>query len=344
MSLKPAKMQFNGGELSPWLEGRTDIAKYDKTAKLCRNFIPIAEGSLKRRGGTRFVAQTPEDPDVLFEIRTVPAEAEVMINGEKNNSIYLSRGDEVYYEVKADGYAAKNGKLIVNEDKILWVYLVSLTETYTLKINPIPEDATVKINGYERREFQAKKNSSVSYIVKKEGYELKSDTILLDRNREIDVVLEKGEEETSAYGDWGKPLAFIACTVYGDCGAHQKCILIYFENGYLPVLFNANNIAPTRINASLFIYNKTMGYNSVVPAYGVLTLAKIQWIAGNLYYTDLKGNTIVMYIPMVLSASGWPYDESGNYASIYKQYDGNVVGSVVKIYYKGNLVWTLKGR
>ena len=54
MSIKPTRMQFNGGELSPWLQGRTDIAKYDKTAKLCRNFIPLVEGSLKRRGGTRF--------------------------------------------------------------------------------------------------------------------------------------------------------------------------------------------------------------------------------------------------------------------------------------------------
>ena len=45
MSIKPEKVQFNGGELSPWLEGRTDIAKYDKTAKLCRNFIPLAAAS-----------------------------------------------------------------------------------------------------------------------------------------------------------------------------------------------------------------------------------------------------------------------------------------------------------
>ena len=66
MEMKPAKVQFNGGELSPWLEGRVDFAKYDKTAKLCRNFIPISEGSLKRRGGTRFVAFTPEEETVVL--------------------------------------------------------------------------------------------------------------------------------------------------------------------------------------------------------------------------------------------------------------------------------------
>ena len=53
MSIKPAKVQFSGGELSPWLEGRTDIAKYDKTAKLCRNFIPLGGGGRGRRGGAR---------------------------------------------------------------------------------------------------------------------------------------------------------------------------------------------------------------------------------------------------------------------------------------------------
>ena len=67
MSIKPAKVQFNGGELSPWLEGRTDIAKYDKTAKLCRNFIPMAEGSLKRRGGTLSLIHISE-PTIPCEI------------------------------------------------------------------------------------------------------------------------------------------------------------------------------------------------------------------------------------------------------------------------------------
>ena len=97
MSIKPTRMQFNGGELSPWLQGRTDIAKYDKTAKLCRNFIPLVEGSLKRRGGTHFVAQTPQDDDILFQILPTPVEAKVLINGVERSSITVTRGYKLYY-------------------------------------------------------------------------------------------------------------------------------------------------------------------------------------------------------------------------------------------------------
>ena len=107
MSIKPTRMQFNGGELSPWLQGRTDIAKYDKTAKLCRNFIPLVEGSLKRRGGTHFVAQTPLDDDILFQIIPTPPEAKVLINGVERSSITVARGDKLYYEVSCDGYSQK---------------------------------------------------------------------------------------------------------------------------------------------------------------------------------------------------------------------------------------------
>ena len=91
MSIKPEKVQFNGGELSPWLEGRTDIAKYDKTAKLCRNFIPLAEGCLRRRGGTRFVSFTLDEQEVMFKVITNPVDAIVIINGQERNSVFVAR-------------------------------------------------------------------------------------------------------------------------------------------------------------------------------------------------------------------------------------------------------------
>lgn len=56
MGIKPALTQFNGGEISPQLEGRLDWDKYNYSAKLCKNFIPLIEGSLRRRGGSHFVA------------------------------------------------------------------------------------------------------------------------------------------------------------------------------------------------------------------------------------------------------------------------------------------------
>lgn len=47
---------FNSGELSPRLEGRTDIAKYGSGMKTCEGFIPVIQGPAVRRGGWRYVA------------------------------------------------------------------------------------------------------------------------------------------------------------------------------------------------------------------------------------------------------------------------------------------------
>lgn len=39
MAVKPALTQFNGGEISPQLEGRTDWDKYNYSAKLCKTLF-----------------------------------------------------------------------------------------------------------------------------------------------------------------------------------------------------------------------------------------------------------------------------------------------------------------
>ena len=69
MAVKPALTQFNGGEISPQLEGRTDWDKYNYSAKLCKNFIPLVEGSLKRRGGTHFVALRKQLGQITLNIK-----------------------------------------------------------------------------------------------------------------------------------------------------------------------------------------------------------------------------------------------------------------------------------
>lgn len=48
---------YNAGELSPRLHGRTDFQKYRAGLETCENFIPLGEGGLMRRPGTRYVAE-----------------------------------------------------------------------------------------------------------------------------------------------------------------------------------------------------------------------------------------------------------------------------------------------
>lgn len=344
MSIKPAKVQLNGGELSPWLEGRVDIARYNTTAKLCRNFIPLAEGSLKRRGGTRFVAATRDDEGVLFKIVPDPVDAKVVLNGIEANEIYVARGDEVSYEVSADGYEPKNGELEIVEETVLAVRLVSLFENCVLTINPTPTDAVVKIEGYARRSYRAKKNSSVTFVVYKNGYKLYAGSAFMDKDKTLDIVLEAETAEAADFGDWGAPLDFIACSAVGDIERQIKCFMLRFENGYLPILFAASQTIPEDVNERMFFYTKLEGYNAVYFKDGAYHLAAVADEGERIVYKDLNGDVLYGLTKGECMWYGWQYDELGKYASIYPYYDGVATGGGIEVYYNGELVFELKGR
>lgn len=347
MSRKPQKIQFNGGELSPWLKGRTDIAKFDKTAVLCRNFIPLTEGALKRRGGTRFVATTPVDDDVTLKIVPSPMEATVMINNEIRDTIIVARGDTVSYEVKASGYETVSGKVTMSQSIVLNIVLISKVETCTLMISSVPFDATVKINGYERKFYRGRKNETVDYIVYKDGYQMQSGNVVLGENKSLIITLVEEEEEACEYGDWGEPLAFVSCTAYGCMEPQYKCFLIKFENGYLPILFDSNKTAPgiSDINYNRFVYTELNGYDSyLLDRNRTNQLGVIKRTKDAIYYYDLDGTTLAAFDYVSMMFMGWQLDDEGQYAATYKRYDGNVSGSVIKVYYKGNLVFEMRGR
>lgn len=48
---------FNAGELTPRLAARTDFSKYRSGLETCLNLIPMSEGGLMRRPGSRYVAE-----------------------------------------------------------------------------------------------------------------------------------------------------------------------------------------------------------------------------------------------------------------------------------------------
>lgn len=48
---------FNAGELSPLMDGRVDVAKYNNGARVVENFIPSVQGPAVRRPGFRYVAE-----------------------------------------------------------------------------------------------------------------------------------------------------------------------------------------------------------------------------------------------------------------------------------------------
>ena len=66
---------FTGGELSPRLDGRNDIAKYNTGCKTLENMIIYPHGSAARRSGTQFVAEVKDSTKktrlISFEFSTV---------------------------------------------------------------------------------------------------------------------------------------------------------------------------------------------------------------------------------------------------------------------------------
>jgi hypothetical protein len=60
---------LTGGELSPSLHGRIDLARYQSSLALCRNFVVQPYGGLKNRAGTKFLAEVK---DSTKRVRLIP--------------------------------------------------------------------------------------------------------------------------------------------------------------------------------------------------------------------------------------------------------------------------------
>lgn len=58
MNARPLVNDFSGGEISPRLEGRVDLALYHKSAKELTNWFPRAIGGGSKRAGTAYIANT----------------------------------------------------------------------------------------------------------------------------------------------------------------------------------------------------------------------------------------------------------------------------------------------
>ena len=66
---------FTAGELSPRLDGRTDLAKYFNGCKKLQNFLTFPQGGVTRRPGTEHIAVG--DGSGADELRLIPFEFNV---------------------------------------------------------------------------------------------------------------------------------------------------------------------------------------------------------------------------------------------------------------------------
>lgn len=90
----PLQVSFNAGEFSPRMEARVDFSKYRNACKRLENFICLPQGGIRRRAGTRFVAEVK---DSSKKIRPIPFEfsvvqAYIIEAGEQYCRFYKDKG------------------------------------------------------------------------------------------------------------------------------------------------------------------------------------------------------------------------------------------------------------
>lgn len=110
--VSPLQSTFIGGEYSPLIYGRVDSDRYKEGLAACVNYIPIIQGPITRRPGTKYVAQVRDSSKatrvVRFEFSTTQAYiiefGDLYCRFYMNNGQILSGG--VPYEIASPYTAA----------------------------------------------------------------------------------------------------------------------------------------------------------------------------------------------------------------------------------------------
>lgn len=96
---------FNRGEMSPLLAARFDIDYWRSSTALCTNFLVLRQGGLRRRSGTRFIAEVK---DSSKKVRLLPfvfnaSQAYVLEMGDLYTRFFANRGVlGAPYEISSD--------------------------------------------------------------------------------------------------------------------------------------------------------------------------------------------------------------------------------------------------
>ena len=131
----------------------------------------------------------------LYVDTVTPSNAVVKLNGNITKQITVTRGTVVKVEANASGYKPYTNNITVTSDRHVDIVLEEIVVVYnTLTINPTPSDSTVIINNVSSIGSVSKnypKGTTISWSVLKDGYITKSNNLVLDEDRTINVVLEE---------------------------------------------------------------------------------------------------------------------------------------------------------
>lgn len=128
---------------------------------------------------------------VVLTINPTPADATVTIAGVEQKKYTGVYGDTVDWEVSAIGYTSKSGSETLTANKTVDVALEKVQ--VTVSINATPADATVTLNGEERKTITVDYGTNVAWVVSKTGYVSQNGSITPTENttKDVALVLEK---------------------------------------------------------------------------------------------------------------------------------------------------------
>lgn len=165
--------------------------------------IEVKEGSVGTGGSGDSSTTT-----YTLTVEPTPSTATVTLTAsgftQSGNSITVTSGTKVSYEISATGYVTKSGDWYVysNTTKTVTLNAEGATvTTYTLTINPTPSDATVIIDGVERKTITVDENNSVDWSVSKTGYTPQSDVWLATENKTMNITLVESSSTISSLDD-----------------------------------------------------------------------------------------------------------------------------------------------
>lgn len=147
-----------------------------------------------------YFGPTPPTPTTKYTVtvNTVPANANVTINGQAVRTLQVDAGSDVDIYASLTGYisASANIENISRDETINLTLSPVPAQTYTLTVNPTPSDATVLLNGQSGRSITVESGTTVRVQVSASGYQSYDQNVVVDSDRTLNVTLDPIPVET----------------------------------------------------------------------------------------------------------------------------------------------------
>jgi hypothetical protein len=123
-------------------------------------------------------------------INVIPSDAKVVINGIERNTFSGMAGTKVNYTVTRDDYDTVEKSVFLTSDVVIDVVMEE-TNAYMLTIIPGPMNATVMINGEERKSIKLSVGQVANWEVSMPNYVTETGSTTIDDNTTLNVNLSR---------------------------------------------------------------------------------------------------------------------------------------------------------